>query len=182
MQTAYRSVLAAFTALFVSSLAGHSSAGVPGAVAVSVAPPLVGALLVNPPSVETQVEAELSDPAPLDRETECMAKAVHHEAANQSLEGQLAVAQLILNRTHTKGFPTTVCGVVNQPGQFVHITRYHPRHDRRWDVAVAVSRVAEQGLTQEMAPGALFFHAVYVHPNWRRHERVARIGAHIFYR
>lgn len=182
MQTASRSVLAALVALLVSSLSGLAFAGVPGAVAVSIAPPLVKALSA-PPSLEAMVSAELSDPAPLDRETLCMAKAVHHEAANQSLEGQLAVAQLILNRTHDDRFPKTICGVVNQRGQFVRISHYHaPRHDPRWPVAIAISRIAQQGLADAVAPGALFFHAVYVHPHWRRRERVARIGAHIFYR
>jgi spore germination cell wall hydrolase CwlJ-like protein len=183
MQTATRSVLAALAALFVSSLAGQASAGVPGAVMVSVAPPLAEALAV-PPSLKAQVAAEVAESAPLDAETECMAKAVHHEAANQSLEGQLAVAQLILNRTQSDKFPKTICGVVNQKGQFVHITGYQaPRHDPRWAVAVAISRIAQQGLADAVAPGALFFHATYVHPPWKKtRERVAQIGAHIFYR
>jgi N-acetylmuramoyl-L-alanine amidase len=182
MQTASRSVLAALAAVFVSSLAGQACAGVAGAVMVSIAPPLAKALAASP-SLETQVAAELADSAPMDRETECMAKAVHHEAANQSLEGQLAVAQLILNRTQSGEFPKTICGVVNQPGQFVRITTYHaPRSDPRWAVAVAISRIAQQGVMDAVAPGSLFFHAAYVHPNWRKRERVARIGDHIFYR
>jgi N-acetylmuramoyl-L-alanine amidase len=185
MQTASRSVLAALAALFVSSLAGQASAGVAGAVMVTIAPPLAQALAA-PPSLETQVAvaAAAADTTPLDAETECMAKAVQHEAANQSLEGQLAVAQLILNRTQSGQFPKTICGVVNQPGQFERITHYNPpRQDGRWAVAVAISRIAQQGVVEAMAPGALFFHAVYVHPNWRKkRERIARIGAHIFYR
>jgi N-acetylmuramoyl-L-alanine amidase len=183
MQTAFRSVLAALAALFVSSLAGQASAGVAGAVMVTIAPPLAEAL-APPPSLEAQVEARKADSAPLDAETECMAKAVHHEAANQSLQGQLAVAQLILNRIRSGVFPKTICGVVNQPGQFVRITKYQaPRQDPRWAVAVAISKIAEEGVAEAVAPGALFFHAVYVHPNWRKkRERIARIGAHIFYR
>jgi N-acetylmuramoyl-L-alanine amidase len=183
MKTASRSVLAALAALFLSSLAGQASAGVAGAVMVSIAPPLAEAL-APPPSLQAQVAAVAVDSAPLDAETECMAKAVQHEAANQPLEGQLAVAQVILNRTQSGRFPKTICGVVNQPGQFEHITRYEPqRQDPRWAVAVAISKIAQQGLADAVAPGALFFHAVYVHPSWRKkRERVARIGAHIFYR
>lgn len=183
MQTATRSVLAALAAVFLSSLAGQAGAGVAGAVMVSIAPPLAEALAAPPP-LEAQVAAEVAESAPLDAETECMAKAVQHEAANQTLKGQLAVAQLILNRAQSGRFPKTICGVVNQPGQFVHITRYQPSHeDPRWAVAVAVSRIAQLGLMDAVAPGALFFHAVYVHPNWgRKRVRIARIGAHIFYR
>jgi N-acetylmuramoyl-L-alanine amidase len=183
MQTASRSVLAALAALFVSFLAGQASAGVAGAVMVTIAPPLAEAL-VPPPSLEARVVAKEAASEPLDAETECMAKAVQHEASNQSLQGQLAVAQLILNRTLSGAFPKTICGVVNQPGQFAHIGQYNPpRHDGRWAVAVAVSRIAEEGVAEAMAPGALFFHAVYVHPKWgKTRERIARIGAHIFYR
>jgi hypothetical protein len=182
MQTAFRSVLAGLAALFVSSLAGQASAGVPGAVMITVAPPLAEALI--PPSLEARVVAKEAASEPLDAETECMAKAVQHEASNQSLQGQLAVAQLILNRTQSDKFPKTICGVVNQPGQFSHITQYKPsRQDPRWAVAVAVSRIAQEGMAEAMAPGALFFHAVYVHPKWgKTRERIARIGAHIFYR
>jgi N-acetylmuramoyl-L-alanine amidase len=184
MQTASRSVLAVLAALFVSTLAGQASAGVAGAVMVTIAPPLAEAL-EPPPPLEAQVAAKIAEAdTSLDAETECMAKAVQHEAANQSLEGQLAVAQLILNRAQSGEFPKTICGVVNQPGQFEHIKGFKPgRHDPRWAVAVAVSKIAQDGVMEAMAPGALFFHAVYVHPNWRRtRERVAKIGAHIFYR
>jgi spore germination cell wall hydrolase CwlJ-like protein len=113
-----------------------------------------------------------------------MAKVVHHEAANQPLQGQLAVAQLILNRTTADGFAKTICGVVNQPGQFFHIARYRaPRKDPRWATAVAIARIARDGALEPVAPGALYYHANYVKPSWMmKRVRVAQIGAHIFYR
>jgi hypothetical protein len=74
--------------------------------------------------LDVRVTAEGQNVASLDAELECMAKVVHHEAANQSLQGQLAVAQLILNRVKSPLFPKTICAVVNQPGQFFSTRAY----------------------------------------------------------
>ena len=56
--------------------------------------------------------SELSDVQPDDREAECLATAVYFEAKSESLDGQLAVAQTILNRTRSGRFPESICGVV----------------------------------------------------------------------
>jgi spore germination cell wall hydrolase CwlJ-like protein len=125
------------------------------------------------------------DVAGLTPEIECMAKVVHHEAANQSLKGQLAVAQLILNRVKSPIFPKSVCAVVNQPGQFFHTARYNvPASSPRWHTAVGVARIAITLNAPQVAPGALFFHASYVRPPgfFRRRTEVARIGGNVFYR
>jgi spore germination cell wall hydrolase CwlJ-like protein len=120
----------------------------------------------------------------MDRELECMAKAVHHEASNQTLKGQLAVAQLILNRTRSDVFPKTICAVINQRGQFFHTGSYRaPVRSPNWRRAIAVARLARQDAVAQIVPGALFYHADYVRPNWsHKHTRLAQIGAHIFYR
>ncbi len=113
----------------------------------------------------------------------CLAKVIYHEAANQPLKGQLAVAQVILNRLRSAAFPKSVCGVVNQPGQFFRTDRYAVPHDPRWLTAVAIALVAQRERLDAVAPGALFFHATYVRPSWRaEHIRVAQIGDHVFYR
>jgi spore germination cell wall hydrolase CwlJ-like protein len=114
----------------------------------------------------------------------CLAKAVYHEAANQPLNGQLAVAQVILNRIKSGIFPKSVCAVVNQKSQFFRTASFAvPTDTQRWQTAVAVALVAQHRHMADVAPGALFFHASYVRPPWRgRHTRVAQIGDHIFYR
>ncbi len=136
------------------------------------------------PTLDELVDRESTQTAPVDHELECMAKAVHHEAGNQPLEGQLAVAQLILNRTHSDVFPKTICAVVNQPGQFFPTRAYRaPVHAPNWRTAIAVARVARQDEAAQVVPGALFYHADYVRPSWsHKHTRLAQIGAHIFYR
>ena len=122
----------------------------------------------------------------LDPELECVAKVVHHEAANQSRVGQLAVAQIIVNRARTGGrFPTTLCDVANQPGQFFNVTGYNPRRDtRQWRTAVEVADEAIKGSSDDVTNGAYYYHATGQAPNrfFQSRRRVLTLGDHIFYR
>lgn len=121
----------------------------------------------------------------LDKNLECMAKVVVHEAANQSRAGQLAVAQLIMNRVGQDRFGDSVCEVVNQPGQFFRTASYNPRRDtQRWATAVEVARQAMAGNADQVVPGAVFYHAVHQPPNrfFRTRERISMVGDHVFYR
>lgn len=121
----------------------------------------------------------------IDQELECMAKVVMHEAANQSRSGQLAVAQLIMNRVGQTHFADSICAVVNQPGQFFQTASYNPRRDgERWATAVEVSRQAMEGDAEQVVPGAVFYHATSHAPNrfFRTRQRISTVGDHIFYR
>jgi spore germination cell wall hydrolase CwlJ-like protein len=140
--------------------------------------------LVTPEALLRLVAIRTSHPRPIRPEVECMARTVYHEASNQALRGQLAVAQVILNRTKADAFPRTVCGVIGQPGQFSHAPMTaSAATSKPWDTAVAISTIAEEDRLAQVAPGALFFHAAYARPAWSRtHERIAQIGDHIFYR
>jgi N-acetylmuramoyl-L-alanine amidase len=142
-------------------------------------PPLHSAL-----SLDRRVADAGADVSDLDAEVACMAKAIHHEAANQPLKGQLALAQLIMNRLKSPLFPKSICAVVNQAGQFFHTARYHPlASDERWHVAVGVARIAREEGDAALAPGALFYQASSARPHWSHHHvEVARIGQHVFYR
>jgi spore germination cell wall hydrolase CwlJ-like protein len=116
---------------------------------------------------------------------ECLAGAVYFEAKGESLQGQLTVAEVILNRTRSGRFPASVCGVVKQRGQFSFVRggRIPPvaRGTAAWRKAVGIARIALGGLADGAAPKALFFHARYVSPGWKL-KRVAAVGNHIFYR
>jgi spore germination cell wall hydrolase CwlJ-like protein len=135
-------------------------------------------------TLESLIAFHSSDVDSIDPETECMAKVVHHEAGNQPLQGMLAVAEVIVNRTRSGRFPTTPCGVANQRGQFFQTASYDvPRSSERWRTAVAVARLAQAGEWTPVAPGALFFHAVYSRYDWsHRRTLVTRIADQIFYR
>lgn len=143
--------------------------------------------------VQDQQDEISSEPAPLATakteydaaEFECLTKAVHREAGNQSREGKLAVAQLVINRMNSGRFAHSICGVVNQRGQFFQTSSYNPRRDTaQWASAEAIAREALDGSAPQVVPGAVFFHATYIAPNswFRTRQRVATLGQHIFYR
>lgn len=122
-----------------------------------------------------------------DAEELCLAKAVYFEARGESLEGQLAVAEVILNRVASERYPDTICDVVTQPAQFSFIRRGRfPRPNtgsEAWHKALAVADVARKRIAKAaIAPNVLWYHASYVAPVWgKRLTRAARIGTHIFY-
>jgi N-acetylmuramoyl-L-alanine amidase len=119
-----------------------------------------------------------------DREADCLAKAVYFESKGEPLAGQLAVAEVIINRAKSGKFAGTLCGVVKQPSQFSFVRGGgFPAvvNQAMWRQAVGVAHVAMNGLSDGPAQGALYFHAKRVSPNWgKRH--VATVGNHIFYR
>ncbi len=120
-----------------------------------------------------------------DREEECLAGAVYFEAKAEHLEGQLAVAKVIVNRAASGRFPASLCGVVFQRGQFSFVRGggFPPiaRSGRDWREAVAIARIARDDLWKSPVPKALFFHARHVSPGWRL-TRLASVGNHVFYR
>jgi spore germination cell wall hydrolase CwlJ-like protein len=130
------------------------------------------------------VSTVAAHPAPLRPEVECIARAVYREAANQALSGQLAVAQVIMNRARSGEYPKGVCAVVGQPGQFSqNPVTLATTASKPWSAAVAIATIAEEHRVAQIAPGALFFHAASMRPAWSdEHERIAQIGDHIFYR
>jgi hypothetical protein len=127
--------------------------------------------------------------APLTDEANCIAVAVYHEARGETLEGQLAVAKVIMNRAASGKYPTSWCGVVKQPWQFSFVnprSGYMPSVDQQsasWRKALGVTRLAVANAVPSLSNDVLWYHADYVAPSWgRRLTRVDKIGAHIFYR
>jgi spore germination cell wall hydrolase CwlJ-like protein len=125
---------------------------------------------------------ETSDAA--DAELRCLATGVYYESKSEPLAGQLAVAEVLLNRTKSGRFPKSVCSVLTQRGQFSFVRGGKiptPPANAQWRKALAVAQVAQKNLWDSPAENALYFHARYVNPSWNR-ARVATVGNHIFYR
>ena len=122
----------------------------------------------------------------------CLAEAIYHEARGEPTLGQLAVANVILNRVASVQYPNTVCGVVHQNKhiklrcQFTYACNgksRKPRPGDYWDKAQRVAEQALDGKRQILAvKGATHYHADYVNPGWHRSMKVLKkIGRHIFY-
>jgi len=119
-----------------------------------------------------------------DRDLTCLAGAIYFEAKGEPLSGQLAVAEVILNRTKSGRFPKSICSVVTQPGQFSFVRGGEVPaigNNAHYRTAIAVARVAMSDSWDSPAPNAMYFHARRVSPGWRM-TKVASIGNHVFYR
>lgn len=125
--------------------------------------------------------------APLNDEANCIATAVYFEARGESVEGQLAVARVVMNRAASGQYPASWCGVVKQPAQFSFVRHgLFPAADTNsdaWKKAIGVTRLAIANVVPSLPNDVLWYHANYVAPSWgRRLNMFEQIGAHIFYR
>ena len=115
----------------------------------------------------------------------CLALNVYWEARNQSVAGQLAVAQVTLNRVADPRYGDNVCDVVYQHKQFSWYWDGKPdtpKEHRAWETAFLVASAAMAGSGHIEVQGVTHYHAVYSKPFWKDHMvRVATIGDHIFY-
>jgi spore germination cell wall hydrolase CwlJ-like protein len=174
-----RTFRAAALAVAAFALSAASGVSTPGQVNVPTAAAFSGTLEQQVASA-ARVETD-------GREQDCLASAVYFEARGEPLKGQLAVADVVLNRVASERYPDTICEVVEQPWQFsfVNATGRIPNADRSseaWSKAVAIARIALAGTARAVDSDVLWYHADYVSPSWgRRLARQDRIGLHIFY-
>ncbi|MGN6269476.1 MAG: cell wall hydrolase [Sphingomonas sp.] len=135
-------------------------------------------------SLDAAVAAQ-DAPAAVEGDLACLAGAIYFESKGEPLSGQLAVADVIINRTKSGRFPDTICGVVTQPGQFSFVRGGEIPHidlgRKAYRTALAVAQVALAKAWDNPAPDALYFHAKRVSPGWGR-AKVASIGHHVFFR
>lgn len=131
------------------------------------------------------------------KEIQCLARNVHYEARGESLDGQLAVAKVTLNRTESGLFPNSVCGVVNEGknndrGYYVcqfswrceswnNPNRKFNSGDLSYQVAMDV--ILNYDKVDVVSDDTYWFHANHVKPSWRKHkEKIAKVDGHIFYK
>ncbi|MFY2826174.1 cell wall hydrolase [Ruegeria sp. MALMAid1280] len=122
----------------------------------------------------------------------CLAEALYFEARGESVRGQFAVAEVILNRVKSSRFPNSLCGVIKQGTgkkyqcQFTYTCDGHKeviREKKAYERVSKVARAAIDGVAKELTEGATHYHTTAVNPSWSRvYKETARIGVHIFYR
>lgn len=127
-----------------------------------------------------------------DSQWACLSEALYFEARGESVKGQFAVAEVILNRVASSRYPNSVCGVINQGTGRKFACQFSYTCDGRAEVIsepkayTRVGKVAKlmlNGAPRNLTQGAMFYHTVNVNPNWaRKFTRTATIGVHHFYR
>lgn len=169
---------------------GIAKAG-PGRLGALAHPPRPVARPQNP-LPESLAELDALPPASGGREWGCLTEALYFEARGESLEGQIAVAEVILNRVDSDAFPNSVCAVVRQGESRRNACQFSYACDGKKEVftearararAGKIARLMLDGAPRLLTQGATHYHATSVRPRWsKRLERTAKVGAHIFYR
>lgn len=159
-----------------------------GAATAETAPQQIDTQTAKPPlKAESLAQlVSMSDiPAEIDEETRCLAGAVYFESKGETLNGQLAVAKVVIARRDSGRFASSLCGVVYQPSQFSFVRGGRmpaiPTASQDWKEAVAIAQIAIKDSWDSPVEGALFFHARHVSPGWRM-QRLAAVDNHVFYR
>jgi len=125
-------------------------------------------------------------------EKKCLARAIYFEARSESRAGQIAVANVIMNRKVNRYYPNTVCRVVNQGAKRRTGCQFSfrcdgqsdiPREKKSWRNSRDIAGLVLEGkLRDSRLRGVTHYHAEYVSPKWaKQFRRVAKIGKHIFY-
>ena len=123
----------------------------------------------------------------------CLALNVYHEARSEPLQGQAAVAHVVLNRVASGRWPDDVCSVVHQgyeKGRFkCQFTWYcdckpdEPKEILAWAKSVMVANQVLTGVVPDVTNGATHYHARYVNPYWSASlSKTVTYGSHLFYR
>ncbi|MEM9795288.1 MAG: cell wall hydrolase [Pseudomonadota bacterium] len=122
----------------------------------------------------------------------CLTEAIYFEARGEPLAGQVAVAEVVLNRVDSPRYPDTVCKVVNQGTGQIHACQFSYTCDglaetignqRAWQKAGKVARLMIDGAPRQLTGDATHYHADYVEPHWSKvYPRTAQVGTHIFYK
>jgi spore germination cell wall hydrolase CwlJ-like protein len=129
----------------------------------------------------------------LARQRHCLATAIYYEARGEPVNGQKAVAQVVLNRVDDKRYPNTVCGVVFQDEtqrnryQFSFACDGKPERPKPgdiWSHSLGLAHDFMSGHSYAPVASATHYHADYVRPRWSQSNamtRIKKIGTHIFY-
>jgi len=127
------------------------------------------------------------------KQLDCLARNIYHEAGYEPFEGKVAVAQVTINRAESGQFPSDICQVVYQKnvvyekvlcqfswyceGPSAKKPMNGPVYTESMEVA---KKVLLEGFRLPSVKNALYFHGDYINPKWGK-QPVAKIGRHIFY-
>ena len=150
----------------------------------------------------SSVSAAPEDPIFEEREIECLALNSYFEARNQSLAGQIAVAQVVLNRVRSKDYPDTICEVIQQGPTYenwkgnvlpvrnqCHFSWWCdgmsdiPQDKETYSNILSIMQDLLDNKTLDITEGSVYYHADYVKPSWANEvQQTLIIDNHIFYK
>lgn len=126
------------------------------------------------------------------KEWRCLTEALYFEARGESIKGQYAVAEVILNRVDMPNYPDTVCGVVNQGTGRLHACQFsytcdgkpeHVTEPASWDRLGKIAKIMINDAPRDLTRQSSHYHTTAVRPRWSRvYAKTTQIGVHIFYR
>lgn len=181
------------SSLFMASLAPAQSFKFPGSTAATA-----GEQEALKPAGPTKLPRGLAFQGETEdeyqgRQRRCLATAIYFEARGEPERGQLAVAQVVMNRVRSSIYPDTICGVVYQGQRQRKGCQFSftcdgiadiPKEKEQWTQANRLAKNVLDGKVWLSEIGhATHYHANYVRPAWRRQmKHVKKVGQHIFYR
>lgn len=126
------------------------------------------------------------------RQQNCLAEAVYYEARGETLSGQMAVAEVVLNRVRHRAYPDNICGVVYQGSERATGCQFSFACDgsadraprgRAWRQSQLIAKHAMLGFAPQVTRSATHFHTASVNPRWSSSlVQTRQIGYHVFYR
>lgn len=122
----------------------------------------------------------------------CLSQAIYYEARGETQRGQVAVAEVVMNRVRSPYYPNSICGVVYQGSHRANGCQFtftcdgslnHRPRGRAWDRAQRVATAAMLGYMRPITQGATHYHTHAVNPIWNSGlVQTTNVGSHVFYR
>jgi hypothetical protein len=182
----------------IDPIAGTPALSAIDAIATSATPPAPSVLSDELAYARAEMPKATSDLLDVrgkkvsEKDLWCLSTAIYFEARGESYRGQVAVAQVVLNRLQHRLYPKTICGVVYQNQQMRNACQFSFACDgipervteaKAWEQAEEIAKGALKGTLYLTEVGnATHYHATYVSPDWApRMKKLAKIGLHVFY-
>ena len=128
----------------------------------------------------------------LTSEMKCLAEAIYFEARGETLEGQYAVGEVIINRVLSKDFPNSVCGVISEGASRLNACQFSYNCDGKletitekkiYERILKLSQMLLEPSARFLTSGATFYHSKLVSPSWsKKFIKTNEIGNHVFYK
>ena len=125
-------------------------------------------------------------------EMKCLAEAIYFEARGETIEGQYAVGEVIINRVLSNEFPSSVCGVISEGANRLNACQFSYNCDGKLETInekkiygriLKLSKILLEPSARFLTGGATFYHSKFVSPSWsKKFLKTNEIGNHVFYK